>query len=170
MSYRGILKEHAGALNAALHVVDWLAIALASWVAFALYLGMAWMPESYMMVVLVALLLAATLFPRFSMYQAWRGASVIDEVRTISLAWGAVLLGLMFLAFFTKTGATFSRGWLGVWAVTGWVSLITFRVMLRLLLRWVRSRGFNQRRGGYKTDSGSPLDGPKWGGLLFRRG
>ena len=146
MVYRGILKEHAGVLNAALHVVDWLSISLASWVAFSLYLGVGWMPESYLTVVLVTLLLAATLFPRFSMYQAWRGASVLDEVRTISLAWGAVLLGLMFLAFTTKTGATYSRGWLGLWAVSGWVFLIFSRVALRLLLRWARSSGFNQRR------------------------
>lgn len=171
MAYRGILKEHAGALNAALHLVDWLAIALASWGAFFLYLGITWMPESYLMVVLVALLLAAILFPRFSMYQAWRGASVLDEVRTISLAWGTVLLGLMFLAFFTKTGATFSRGWLGVWALTGWVSLIACRVQLRLLLRWARSRGFNQRRVVIvgEADLGSEvikrIQGAPWMGL-----
>ncbi len=145
MAYRGILKEHAGALNLALHITDWLSIGLASWLAFGLYLDIGPMPESYMVVVLVAILLAAALFPRFAMYQAWRGASIMDEMRTITLAWGAVLLGLTVLAFTTKTGATYSRGWLGIWAVTGWLFLITSRVMLRLVLRWARIRGYNQR-------------------------
>ena len=146
MAYRGILKEHAGVLNAALHVVDWLAIILASWLAFGFYLGWSGMPESYWLVVFVTWLLAVTLFPRFAVYQAWRGASIIDELGTISLAWGAVLLGLMFLAFSTKTGATYSRGWLGLWAVSGWVLLVASRIMLRLLLHWARRSGFNQRR------------------------
>jgi putative colanic acid biosynthesis UDP-glucose lipid carrier transferase len=145
MSYHGILKEHASTLNAAFHVADWLVIALSGWLAYWLYLGTPTLPGRYSVVILLTLLFAAWLFPRFSLYQTWRGASVIDEVRSVSMAWGAVLLALTAFAFTTKTGPEYSRGWLGIWAVLGWMGLILARVVLRGGLRWLRRRGFNQR-------------------------
>ena len=145
MSYHGIVKEHASTLNAAFHVADWFVIAVSAWGAHWLYLDSPDMPGHYTAVVLIALLCAAWLFPRFSLYETWRGASVIDEARSVSLAWGAVLLALTAFAFSTKTGATYSRGWLGTWAVLCWFCLIAARVVLRGGLRWLRRRGFNQR-------------------------
>ncbi|MEW5992970.1 MAG: undecaprenyl-phosphate glucose phosphotransferase [Candidatus Zixiibacteriota bacterium] len=186
MRSRGILKEHASILNAALHLTDWLAIAVTAWLAHWWYLDSIELPGGYLLVVLIALLCAAWLFPRFSLYQTWRGVSIIDEVRSISLAWGSVLLALTVIAFATKTGAAYSRGWLLLWAGSGWGALILARVFLRAILRWARRRGFNQRHvvivgsaglgaqvaerlraapwmgltvvGYFKSDSGAPAD------------
>ncbi|WP_127476956.1 undecaprenyl-phosphate glucose phosphotransferase [Sulfurivermis fontis] len=145
MHSRGILKEHASILNAALHLADWLAIAVTAWLAHWWYLDSIELPNNYLLVVLIALLCAALLFPRFALYQAWRGISVIDEVRAISLAWGSVLLALTAIAFISKTGTTYSRGWLLLWASSGWAALILVRIILRAGLRWARRRGLNQR-------------------------
>lgn len=145
MNTRGILKEHATALNAAFYAADWLMVAFSGWLAYWLYLDGTQLPGHYSVGILIALLLAAWLFPRFSLYQAWRGASIIDEMRSVSLAWGAVLLVLTAFAFTTKMGADYSRGWLGIWAFTGWFSLLLARVFLRGGLRWLRRHGFNQR-------------------------
>lgn len=145
MNSRGILKEHASTLNAVLHVADWLMIAASGWFAHWLYLDSTYMSGHYSVGILITLLLAAWLFPRFSLYQAWRGASVIDEIRSISLAWGAVLLALTAFAFTTKMGGEYSRGWLGLWAAIGLLGLIIARFSLRVGLRWLRQRGYNQR-------------------------
>lgn len=145
MSTKGIFKEHAGALHAALHLADWLVVVTSAWLAHGVYLGTYDVPARYTGVVVIALLLSLWLFPRFSLYQTWRSASVLDEARNISLAWGSVLLGLTAFAFSTKSGAEYSRGWLGLWAVFGWGGLILARVMVRVGLRWLRRRGFNQR-------------------------
>jgi putative colanic acid biosynthesis UDP-glucose lipid carrier transferase len=146
MGYRGILKEHATVLNALLHVSDWGAIAIAAWAAHLFYLGNWGLPAAYGVVIGIVVLLAALLFPRFNLYQAWRGASIFDEVRAITLAWALVLFLLFTFAFTTKMGIHFSRGWIGIWALLGWGVLVSCRVFLRVALRWLRSHGFNQRR------------------------
>lgn len=146
IAHRGILKEHASALSVAFHAADWLMIAMSWWFAYWAYFGNLALPARYSSTLVIGLLLAAWLFPRFSLYQAWRGVSLIDEIRTVSMAWGAVLLGLMVFAFATKTSANYSRGWFSIWGLFGWGGLILGRVLLRGFLRLLRRRGFNQRR------------------------
>lgn len=145
MTYRGLLKEYSSALNAAFHVADWLMIAVSAWLAHWLYLGSPHLPGRYLSAVGVVLLLAAWLFPRFSLYQAWRGVSVLDEIRSVVVAWGAVLLALMVFVFVTKSGTTYSRGWLGIWFGLSAIMLVSARILLRAGLRWLRRQGFNQR-------------------------
>lgn len=146
MRYRGVLKEHATILNALLHVSDWGAILLAACAAYRIYLGNWNLPTSYSLVTGIAVLMAALLFPRFNLYRAWRGASIFNEIRTITLAWALVLFLLFAFAYTTKMGIYFSRGWIGIWALLGWGILVGGRVLLRLALRWLRRHGFNQRR------------------------
>lgn len=146
MRYRGVLKEHATMLNVLLHVSDWVGTLLAAWSAYRIYFGTWNLPTSYAMVVGVAVLLAALLFPRFNLYQAWRGASIFNEIRAITLAWMLVLFVLFAFAYTTKMGIYFSRGWIGTWVLLGWGVLVGGRVLLRLALRWLRRHGFNQRR------------------------
>lgn len=171
MNRRGILKEHASTLNAAFHVADWLMIAFSGWVSHWIYLGSPDLPSHYSSAIGISLLIATWLFPRFSLYQAWRGVSVIDEMRSVALAWMAVLLTLIVFAFASKTAIEYSRAWLAIWGVLGGVSLITARVLLRAILRWLRKQGFNQRRvviiGGSELGSevASRLQAAPWMGL-----
>jgi len=139
------LKSHSSALNAILHALDWLGIILAAWVANRAYLGSWDLSTAYSYVIGVVVLLAALLFPLFNLYRTWRGASIFDEVRVITLGWSLVLFLLLTFVFTTQTGDQFSRGWIGTWAMLGWAVLIGDRILLRLGLRWLRSQGFNQR-------------------------
>lgn len=132
-------------LKVALHALDWTGITLAAWAAHRFYLGSWVLPSSYSIVVGVVVLLAALLFPRFNLYKPWRGASIFAEVRAITLAWALALFLLFAFAFTTKMGIQFSRGWIGIWAILGWVVLVSGRILLRVGLRWLRSHGFNQR-------------------------
>jgi putative colanic acid biosynthesis UDP-glucose lipid carrier transferase len=145
MSYRGVLKEHASLLHVALYAADWLVISVSAWLAHVTYLDSLDISGRYAVGIVIALLLSLWIFPRFGLYQTWRSASVLDEARGVTFAWGATLLGLTAIAFSTKSGAEFSRGWLGIWALLGWIGLIVARVAVRLGLRWLRRRGFNQR-------------------------
>jgi Undecaprenyl-phosphate glucose phosphotransferase len=171
MRYRGILREHATALNALLHLSDWAAISLAAWCAHRAYLGSWELPSTYTIVVGITVLFSALVFPRLNLYRAWRGASIFDEVKTLTLAWGLVLFFLFAFAFATKMGINFSRGWIGIWSVLGWGTLVGGRVVLRVGLRWLRSEGFNQRRivivgtGDLGKELGKRLAGLPWLGL-----
>ncbi len=145
-SLRGVLKEYSSTLSVLLHVCDWVWIALTGWLAHWIYLGRPSLPGFYEAAILVGVLLAALVFPRFHVYRAWRGASLIEELRLITLSWATVVAALVFIAFVIKMGETYSRGWALIWAALAWFGLIASRILLRRLLKWMRARGFNQRR------------------------
>ena len=146
MRYRGVLQEYAVFWDTLLRMADVVAVFISGWTAGLIYLG--GMPElpGYKLSMVLAVLLCLVLFPLFGMYRAWRGSSLGEEIRTITLAWMATLVTLTFFAFVTKTGPDFSRGWFLIWLVVGWVFLVISRIVLRLALQKLRSRGFNQRR------------------------
>ncbi len=107
--------------------------------------GVHGLPDHYTKVILIAAVLAVLLFPLFSVYRVWRGYSTLTEIKYLTMSWLMTGLLLAGLAFATKSGADFSRSWMGLWFVSTWVLLIGSRVLLRIVLRWLRSSGFNHR-------------------------
>ncbi len=107
--------------------------------------GVQGLPEHYIEVILLATVLSLLLFPLFNIYRVWRGSSTLTEIRYLTTAWLMVGLILAGLAFATKSGADFSRSWMGIWFASTWVALVGSRVLLRIILRWLRSSGFNHR-------------------------
>lgn len=146
MRYRGVLQEYVALWDALLRLADVLAVVASGWAASLIYLGGLPQLPGYTLGLVLAVLLCLALFPMFGMYRAWRGGSLGEEIRTITLAWATTLITLTFFAFVTKTGPDFSRGWFLIWLVVGWVSLVVSRIALRSALRELRRRGFNQRR------------------------
>ncbi len=153
MYFKGFLKGHANILNLVLRFSDLLAIAFCGLLAFyssnayEFYtaLGVEGIPDHYIKVLLLAVLLVGLIFPLFSVYRVWRGASTLTEIKHLTMAWTMVALTLAILAFMTRTGADYSRSWMGIWFASGWIALVGSRVILRLVLRWLRSSGFNHR-------------------------
>ncbi|MBA3580912.1 MAG: undecaprenyl-phosphate glucose phosphotransferase [Gammaproteobacteria bacterium] len=130
-----------------MRVLDPLMLVLAAWLAYTLYLGDSGFEfASYRPAVLLVVLLAVIIFPPAGMYRTWRGSQMLAELRIVTCAWGAVLLGAMVLAVVTKTNAEYSRVWFGLWGITAWFSLIFYRLGLRLLLFMARGLGWYQRR------------------------
>ena len=153
MIKRGFLKGHANVLNFILRVID-LSIVLICGVlsyyfsaAYDTYtvLGVQGLPEHYLDVILVAVILAGLIFPLFTTYRVWRGSSTLSEIKHLTMAWLLVGLLLAGAAFVTKSGADYSRSWMGLWFVATWASLVSSRVILRIVLSWLRSNGFNHR-------------------------
>ncbi len=153
MIKKGFLKGHANVLNFVLRLVD-LSIVLICGVlsyyfssAFKTYsdLGVQGLPDHYIKVILIAVVLAGLFFPLFTIYRVWRGSSTLSEIKHLTMAWIMVGLLLSGAAFITKTGADYSRSWMGLWFAATWISLVGSRVMLRILLSWLRSNGFNHR-------------------------
>lgn len=171
MARRGLLREHSSALVATLYALDWAVIATTAIAAYRIYLHSWAMPGPSVFVVGTAILLAAIIFPKLHLYRAWRGAALFDEVRALTLAWVAVLSFLFAFAFVTKMGAVFSRGWIVSWALLGWCALVIERPFIRLVLRMLRRRGFNQRQivivgtGELGKDLARRLAKSPWAGL-----
>ena len=153
MLKKGFLKGHSSVLNLILRVIDFLLVLSCGVLsyyysaAFDTYmaLGVYGLPGHYFKVILLAVVMAVLLFPLFNVYRVWRGSSTLSEIKYLTMAWLLVGLLLTGLAFVTKSGADFSRSWMGLWFISTWVSLVGSRVLLRIVLRWMRSSGFNHR-------------------------
>jgi len=153
MIKKGLLKGHARALNFILRLFDLLLVLLCGVLSYyysTAYevntaLGIYSFPEHYFKVVLFVSFSSVLLFPIFNVYRVWRGSSTLTEIKQVTIAWLMMGLLLTGVAFATKSGADFSRSWMGLWLVSTWVSLVGLRILLRVVLRWLRSSGFNHR-------------------------
>ena len=153
MIKKGFLKGHASSLNFALRLIDLSVVLVMGLLAYyfsAAYetyaaLGVYGLPDHYVNVVSFVIFLVFVLFPLFGIYRVWRGSSTLTEIKHLTVAWVMVILLLMGMAFVTQSGADYSRSWIGLWFVSAWCALVGFRVFLRIILRWLRSSGFNHR-------------------------
>jgi len=142
-SYNGLLREHASLLNLVLRLLDMGLIAACGYIAFFFSnavdfyasIGQPGFPESYGYVLVLAMLLGAVLFPMCHVYKAWRGSSLMEELRALSLAWVLVAFVLAMFALLTKSGQEFSRTWMGGWFLMTWGGFILSRITLRAGLR-----------------------------------
>lgn len=126
---------------------------------------------NYIFVLIGAFLLCLSIFPFFNIYRPYRGASLWAEAQTLASAWAVMFAGLVVALFVTKTSAYFSRLWIGQWAVSGFLILVIFRVLLRGSLRLLRRHGFNLRfiviagAGELGRDVARRLASSPWTGL-----
>lgn len=67
------------------------------------------------------------------------------EVRRLIFAWIAVVLSVGLFAFALRIASDVSRFWVASSAVLTLTGLVTFRLTLRVILRWSRKRGLNIR-------------------------
>jgi putative colanic acid biosynthesis UDP-glucose lipid carrier transferase len=147
MRYRGLLKEYGSLWETVLRGTDAAAAGATALIAAWLYVGpLHDRAESYSIGMLIAVLLVLIVFPAFGVYRTWRGGSIALELREVTLAWTSVLATLAVLAFLAKRGTDFSRAWFLIWFGLGWAALAAERIMLRSVLRVLRSHGFNTRR------------------------
>lgn len=153
MLKKGFLKGHANVLNFVLRLIDLLIVLLCGVVTYYFSVaydtytsaGVQGVPEHYLHAILAAVVFSALIFPLFTIYRVWRGSSTLTEIKHLTLGWLMVGLVLTSLAFITKTGAEYSRSWIGLWFAASWMALIGSRILLRIVLRWLRSSGFNHR-------------------------
>lgn len=147
LANRGLLKDHSSIWSGLLQVVDLVVVGLSGVVAGDLYLGSGVVfTQGYPQLIAVSLLLSVIVFNKFGFYAAWRNSSLAKELRTVSTGWATVLIVLALFFFLTKSGAEFSRVWSMLWFGLGLLGLLLVRLVLRQFLRWLRRKGYNQRK------------------------
>jgi putative colanic acid biosynthesis UDP-glucose lipid carrier transferase len=171
MNSRSLLKENAGILELAQRFLDPFVVVTTGMMLYAIRFESWDFPTNYVFVLIGAFLFCLAVFPFFDMYRPHRGASLWAEIQILASAWAVVCAGLIIVLFATKSSTDFSRIWIGQWAVAGFVTLIAFRVVLRLGLRFFRRRGFNLRfiviagAGKLGQDVAHRLAASPWTGL-----
>jgi Undecaprenyl-phosphate glucose phosphotransferase len=141
-----MLKEHSSMLGAALRGVDWIIVAGAGWGAHWVYMDTLSMRAPYELALVLGVLLTALIFPQLGLYRAWRGASLLDEIKQLTIALSTVAILMLAIVYFSKAGAVYSRVWALSWVVAAWIGLLSSRILLRGLLNWARKKGYNHRR------------------------
>lgn len=146
MLRKGLLKEYSHALSYVLKALDLSAIFFAGLLAYNVKFDTIELPDRYLVALLIATFLTPLMFRAFGVYESIRGKSFGQHLKNLAKAITVLLVLLAGLAFFTKRGDDFSRGWFGYWAFFAFVFLISFRGTLLVFLRFMRSRGLNERR------------------------
>lgn len=171
---RSVLKPHAALFAAILRICDPLLTAVTGVLAYRVYLG-AWSPpDHYLLFMAVGALAVATVFPLFELYQAQRGAGIAEELRRLVYAWLLLAAITGIATFATKMGENYSRVWVTAWLAGGFALTSGVRVAIRVALRALRVRGFNQRHiavvgaGTLGRTVGTRLAGSPWTGFNVR--
>lgn len=143
---KGLLKEYSRTISFVLRGLD--VIAMLAGGLFAYYYRfesfVIW-PE-YVNALLVGALLTLVVFPFADVYSAMRGQSFWTTIKKLIQAVVMVFVLMAGLAFVTKSGVDYSRAWFACWALSSLTLLIISRLFLIVMLRVMRSHGWNERR------------------------
>lgn len=142
---RGLLKEYSQMLLLILRGLDVAAVVIAGLAAYFYKFGDLALSEHYISALLISALATVIVFPFFHIYESVRAIGFWQHIRNLIQAIGIVLLFLAGLAFLSKTGDYFSRTWFMWWSVFSISLLLLFRCSLLILLRVMRSGGWNER-------------------------
>jgi putative colanic acid biosynthesis UDP-glucose lipid carrier transferase len=141
----GFLREHSAPLIGLMALADFSALVVTGILCFMPVFPGEPLFFRYQVVIFITTLLAAFIFPAFSLYSAWRGASITEEIRTVIYATTSLFFVLVLLMFMTKTSFDFSRIWTGTWYLSSTLSICCFRIALRSALSHLRLKGYNLR-------------------------
>ncbi|MET0732498.1 MAG: undecaprenyl-phosphate glucose phosphotransferase [Casimicrobiaceae bacterium] len=143
---RSLLKQNAQLFEWAMRLLDPMLVAAVGVIAYSAYLGSWSIPDRYVLAIAGMTFGCATIFPVVGLYAPQRGVTLFEEVRLLINGW--LLLASIWFAFLflSKTGSDFSRVWSLYWMALGFVVHFAARVAIRMMLRALRSRGYNVRR------------------------
>jgi putative colanic acid biosynthesis UDP-glucose lipid carrier transferase len=99
----------------------------------------------YYLVLLIALSCFLFISQTFDLYRSWRTSTTFTMLSYTSLVWLACCIILITLAYFTKTGAMYSRVAIGGWFVSTLCGLCLWRLIFRSLLLHFRKSGMNAK-------------------------
>ncbi len=171
MNGRTLLKENAGLLEHVFRLADPLLVVATGYVLYLLRFEGVEIDRNYGLGLAAAFGVVLFVFPFFRLYRPFRGTSVWVEVQALFRAWAVAAAAVAILLVLTKTAFLYSRIWMAAWALGAFAALLAFRVALRLALRAIRRRGFNQRHvvvigaGVLGRDVAARLRGAAWTGL-----
>jgi putative colanic acid biosynthesis UDP-glucose lipid carrier transferase len=143
---KGLLKEYSRTMSFILRGLDVFAIVVSGLIAYFYKFGDLDLPLIYINALLVGAILTLVVFPFSRIYESMRGQSFWVTIKKLIQSVLTVLIFLAGLAFITKTGNEFSREWFIDWTLFAFILLVISRSSLLIILRLMRSRGWNERR------------------------
>ena len=141
-----VWTKYSALLDVVLRLGDLGIGALAALLAYWGLLGIGMPTGRYRDALVLTPLLTLLVFPAFGLYRSWRSDRVAHEVARLAVAWAAVVLAWVALAYLLKIGEQVSRLWFVAWLSAGWGLFALHRRVTRSILGALRARGLDQRR------------------------
>lgn len=137
------LRESSPFLMICLRLLDGAVVALMLYPIVMLYTGQ-W-NERYESLALLSFCMTLLIFHFMGVYMPWRGQVYLSELKTVLTAWLSMVCLVLFLLFFFKVAQQYSRFVLMTWFVAAPMSIFLMHAGAHKMLRFMRSRGKNQR-------------------------
>ena len=138
-----LIRTGHGKLGAFSQIIDALVVMASLWLLTKVF-ATEWNEDT-----LVAGLWAVGLFLLFGhwfeLYHSQRGVAAHKEFARLWLTWAAVVMGLLFLGYSSKTSELYSRRVFLTWFVIAPLLLVIWRGWLQIILGTLRRRGLNTR-------------------------
>ena len=141
---RGLLKQYSSTIALIHKSLDVLAIITIYPLTKILY-GRTQFDALDLLAMLLAVILFLFMANIFTLYRSWRSSTLREEFQTLFLTIISMILGLLLLAYASKTTATFSRLEIGTWWLLLPLTLMAIRIIIRSILRHFRQGGYNIR-------------------------
>lgn len=141
----GFFREHSSLLVMFHLTLDLITLLVSGSVCYLILLPHYPSPERYILVSLIASILMVPVFSSAALYVPWRGASKIEESRSVVFAMVSIFFILVLLMFITKTSTAYSRLWTGSWFLSSTMFICILRIWLRSFLSFLRLHGHNLR-------------------------
>ncbi|WP_439840031.1 undecaprenyl-phosphate glucose phosphotransferase [Aeromonas caviae] len=139
----GILHANASIVTTIQRISDTLIIAISFWLITLA--RNAQFSLSQWAILLGVLCIFQLLAELFNLYRSWRGESIWNEIYYVEIVW---TISLVIFYFFNEKIINISSlviGYHTLWFLVVTITLATFRIALRLILKFIRSNGYNSR-------------------------
>ncbi len=143
---KGLLKEYSRALSMLMRMMDMMIILLAGWFTYYLRFHQLHPSLLYFSAIFSITFAAPIVFSFFNIYVSVRGEELFNHFLNLLQTICVLALLSAGFAFFSKAGILYSRLWFVMWMSSTFLSLILFRCLILLFLRFMRSQGWNERR------------------------
>lgn len=139
-----LLKEYSTFFPYLLRMVDLAFIFAAGVITYAARFHSISVNFHYTYMIVFSMLFSFLMFPHFSVYMSWRGMSTTSELRRLTIAWFSVWTTLSLLGLFLHVSGWYSRYWLGMFFVLGWIFLLGLRIATRAIAKYLHIKGVNR--------------------------
>lgn len=139
----GLLSTIQSSFSAIYRTIDLLVIAAIFLLSLQGY-GVE-LDTNYQLVILISLSCFLFISQSLDLYRSWRTSSTLTMLSYTSAVWIICCIILITLAYFTKTGAHYSRVAIGIWFIATFFILNIWRVIFRAMLFQFRKSGMNTK-------------------------
>ncbi len=145
-----ILRKHAAFFNISQRVLDIVILLLITWL-----FGKKFGPTDLIKIFAIyGSLLLFAVFSLLNIYKSWRGVSISNQIKRLLVGWIIALVVFNIIILLVSNKEQFAVLWpfalfrspeFLYWSVFVFAGLVVERLIVKLVLRSIRDRGYNQR-------------------------